>query len=301
MGNPIVRSAEIRDAPKVSTTRAKARVKQIKWNITDLAQQISQSVALLFEFKNAVSSSSQPRNLMTELNEQIKALENQGKELEQFNAKIEALLPELMTLVGREETCPTARAENQMTDFQMALVNLNNLLRRHMGDEDAGELNAQLATIRQVRCMSEAFQVACDDAVAKVSEIFPAFGEAYRYTPSNVVRADESSRDLLCASTRLAILSTGLFRTQRHSLDLTMRAASAEITAESLLNQLESIAAQTLAFKSNQESLSELSETGSVRLQMAMDRVSKMVQILSNLLKRTSDVAQVCSSPPPTR
>jgi hypothetical protein len=40
------------------------------------------------------------------------------------------------------------------------------------------------------------------------------------------------------------------------------------------------------------DSKSEMGETESLRLQMAMDRLSKMMETLSNLLKRTSDTAQ---------
>ncbi len=39
------------------------------------------------------------------------------------------------------------------------------------------------------------------------------------------------------------------------------------------------------------DSLSELSETESLRLQMAMDRESKMMETLSNILKKISDTA----------
>lgn len=49
-------------------------------------------------------------------------------------------------------------------------------------------------------------------------------------------------------------------------------------------------AATTVADLQDQlDSLSELSETESLRLQMAMDRVSKFMQTLSNLEKKTSD------------
>ena len=39
------------------------------------------------------------------------------------------------------------------------------------------------------------------------------------------------------------------------------------------------------------DSLSEMGEMESLRLQMAMDRVSKMMSTLSNLLKKMSDTA----------
>ena len=43
--------------------------------------------------------------------------------------------------------------------------------------------------------------------------------------------------------------------------------------------------------KSKLDSLSEMSEMESLRLQMAMDRLSKLMSILSNLLKKASDTA----------
>lgn len=44
--------------------------------------------------------------------------------------------------------------------------------------------------------------------------------------------------------------------------------------------------------KANLDSMSEMGETESLRLQMAMDRLSKMMSTLSNLLKKVSDTAQ---------
>ena len=43
--------------------------------------------------------------------------------------------------------------------------------------------------------------------------------------------------------------------------------------------------------KDKLDSLSEMGETESLRLQMSMDRVSKMMQTLSNLLKKMTDTA----------
>ncbi|MBK5272041.1 MAG: hypothetical protein JJE22_13605 [Bacteroidia bacterium] len=44
--------------------------------------------------------------------------------------------------------------------------------------------------------------------------------------------------------------------------------------------------------KSDLDSMSEMGETESLRLQMAMDRLSKMMSTLSNLLKKISDTQQ---------
>ena len=45
------------------------------------------------------------------------------------------------------------------------------------------------------------------------------------------------------------------------------------------------------AIKKDLDSMSEMGETESLRLQMAMDRMSKMLSTLSNLLKKMSDTA----------
>ena len=45
----------------------------------------------------------------------------------------------------------------------------------------------------------------------------------------------------------------------------------------------------TVQMKSDLDSMSEMGETESLRLQMAMDRLSKMMSTLSNVLKKASD------------
>jgi len=49
--------------------------------------------------------------------------------------------------------------------------------------------------------------------------------------------------------------------------------------------------AKLAAAKNNLDSLSEMGETESLRLQMSMDRMSKLMSTLSNLLKRISDTS----------
>jgi hypothetical protein len=44
--------------------------------------------------------------------------------------------------------------------------------------------------------------------------------------------------------------------------------------------------------KNDLDSMSEMGEMESLRLQMAMDRMSKMMSTLSNLLKKVSDTSQ---------
>ncbi len=46
------------------------------------------------------------------------------------------------------------------------------------------------------------------------------------------------------------------------------------------------------AVKNDLDSMSEMGEMESLRLQMAMDRLSKMMSTLSNILKKSSDTAQ---------
>jgi chromosome segregation ATPase len=60
-------------------------------------------------------------------------------------------------------------------------------------------------------------------------------------------------------------------------------------SAQSTLTDLER---QMQQLKEDLDSLSELGETESLRLQMAMDRLSKMMSTLSNILKKISDTAQ---------
>ena len=49
--------------------------------------------------------------------------------------------------------------------------------------------------------------------------------------------------------------------------------------------------AQLDAIKQSLDSMSELGETESLRLQMAMDRMSKLMSTLSNILKKISDTS----------
>jgi hypothetical protein len=60
--------------------------------------------------------------------------------------------------------------------------------------------------------------------------------------------------------------------------------------ADSLATQKD-IDEAVVGMKNDLDSLSELGEMESLRLQMAMDRLSKMMSTLSNLLKKISDTA----------
>jgi hypothetical protein len=87
---------------------------------------------------------------------------------------------------------------------------------------------------------------------------------------------------LLSVSARSAVISTNMSGQRIKTLDLFIKSVAVELTAESLNNQLEALL----------ESMSEMGEMESFRLQMAMDRLSKMMSTLSNLLKKASDTAQ---------
>src|SRR4051812_49924925 len=62
------------------------------------------------------------------------------------------------------------------------------------------------------------------------------------------------------------------------------QAASLHATAAELDQAIDEVKAEL-------DSLSELGETESLRLQMAMDRMSKLMSTLSNILKQASDTS----------
>jgi hypothetical protein len=97
---------------------------------------------------------------------------------------------------------------------------------------------------------------------------------------------------LLSASTRGIINSTDLVDWRVESLDLIVKTFSAEMTAESLQNQIELIEQHLQSRQSRLNATSEFGEMETLRLQMAMDRLSKVVSTLSNVLKRISDTSQ---------
>ena len=76
---------------------------------------------------------------------------------------------------------------------------------------------------------------------------------------------------------------------QTRSLIVPVRALQAAIE-ESLITKTE-LADAISAMKNDLDSMSEMGEMESLRLQMAMDRLSKTMSTLSNLLKKISDTA----------
>jgi len=104
---------------------------------------------------------------------------------------------------------------------------------------------------------------------------------------------EDQERELaLLTAVRGAVLSGGFSEQRVQILDLTVRGFSAEMTAESLANQLDRIAHDVGTLTGQADSSGDLSELDSLRLQMAMDRVSEMMSTLSNLLKKISDTAK---------
>ena len=101
----------------------------------------------------------------------------------------------------------------------------------------------------------------------------------------------ERSLELLSSAAHGALLSAGHSELHGQMVALMVRGASAEFTAESLGNQLETIAAQLAGLEGAKQSLNDLSETESLRLQMSMDRLSKLMELLSNILKKISNTA----------
>jgi len=97
---------------------------------------------------------------------------------------------------------------------------------------------------------------------------------------------------MLAASARGAAVSTGLAPSRVQSLGFMVKAFAAELAAENLSNQLDQIAQDLVALRSGLDSMSELGETESLRLQMAMDRLSKLMTTLSNVMKKISDTAE---------
>ena len=97
---------------------------------------------------------------------------------------------------------------------------------------------------------------------------------------------------MLAASAQGAALSIGMVPSRVESLDFMVKGFAAELTAENLSNELDQIARDVVALKSDLKSMSELGEMASLRLQMAMDRLSKLMTTLSNVLKKISDSAE---------
>jgi predicted nucleic acid-binding Zn-ribbon protein len=75
------------------------------------------------------------------------------------------------------------------------------------------------------------------------------------------------------------------------SAEIKAAAALLKSDLEEAINVRAELEKEIAEVKSNIESLSEMGEMTSLRLQMAMDRLSKMMSTLSNILKKISDTS----------
>jgi hypothetical protein len=96
----------------------------------------------------------------------------------------------------------------------------------------------------------------------------------------------------LSACTRGVVVSTDLAGHRVESLDLMVKGFAAEMTAESLTNQLEVVQQDLAALKGKLDSSGEMSDMDTLRMQMTMDRLNKSLSTLSNILKKISDTAE---------
>ena len=106
-------------------------------------------------------------------------------------------------------------------------------------------------------------------------------------TPDTAARRNAFQRELARQEDRLRILSTELADQPPVASD---DASAADIRdAEATRAEL---AAMVETMKNDLDSMSEMGEMESLRMQMAMDRLSAMMSTLSNILKKMSDTSQ---------
>ena len=77
-----------------------------------------------------------------------------------------------------------------------------------------------------------------------------------------------------------------------HTSRLVVPFNTLRMTIEDSLTAQNAVADEIDGIKRSLDSMSEIGEAESLRLQMAMDRLSKMISTLSNILKTISDTAQ---------
>jgi seryl-tRNA synthetase len=87
---------------------------------------------------------------------------------------------------------------------------------------------------------------------------------------------------------RMKNANTELRRAQQ-TIEAARAARAPKAQAASMRKTAAELEAATADVESELDSLSELGETESLRLQMAMDRMSKLMSTLSNLLKKSSE------------
>jgi hypothetical protein len=77
-----------------------------------------------------------------------------------------------------------------------------------------------------------------------------------------------------------------------HTSRLVVPFNTLQMAIKDSLTAQDALAGEIDGIKKNLDSVSEMGETESLRLQMAMDRLSKMISTLSNILKKIDDTAQ---------
>jgi hypothetical protein len=77
-----------------------------------------------------------------------------------------------------------------------------------------------------------------------------------------------------------------------HTSRLVVPFNTLQIAIKDSLTAQDAVAGEIDGIKKNLDSMNDLGETESLRLQMAMDRLSKMISTLSNILKKISDTAE---------
>ena len=98
--------------------------------------------------------------------------------------------------------------------------------------------------------------------------------------------ARDAEEDLAALKSRIAAINA-LKRCKNDRACMRDVRASAEVRQV----DLDSIRAKALALENSQDSLNEMGEMESLRLQLYMDRISKLMSTLSNILKKISDTS----------
>jgi hypothetical protein len=105
--------------------------------------------------------------------------------------------------------------------------------------------------------------------------------------PDTVARRSAFQRELARRESQLNVLSAELAAQSRVASDET----TAGYVVEAETTKIE-MNAMVEAMKHDLDTMSEVGEMESLRLQMAMDRLSRMMATLSNILKKISDTSQ---------
>ena len=100
--------------------------------------------------------------------------------------------------------------------------------------------------------------------------------------PSKVTAARPASGIKMVPSSKAVLIRKDVVRLKGQLVQLSDSISVSKKEIDALADKM----------KNDLDGLSEMGETESLRLQMAMDRLSKMMETLSNLLKKISDTQQ---------